>query len=651
MIHWSTLRRVATAVGASVLTLGLLPGSASAGNQGGRFNAASAKVRAAEAPSGPFTVVANNLNNPRKLSIGPDGSVYVAEAGKGGNGNCASDPEGGGNVCAGLTGSITRIAGGTQTRVITGLPSVAPSDGSGATGPADVAMIDGQLRILIQDTNIDNQGANPFGAEGELLGHFVSAPPNTSRPSWTVGADFAKYEAQHNPDNGSPGSGEPAIDSDPYGLTPTATGYAVADAAGNDVLALDKSGTNISLVGVLPTQTVSDGQGGTFQGQPVPTEAIVGPDGALYVGELALSSGPGKARIWRISPGQQPTLYASGFSNISDMAFDAQGRLLVLEFSQGSLESQGPPAPGALIRIEPDSSRTILANDGLIAATGVAVAPSGDIYISNFGVLPESNQGPSGQVVKLPMSAVPGYRMAASDGGLFAFGVDGFFGSLGGTPLNKPIVGIDPVGPGYRMVASDGGVFTFGTSQFFGSMGGQPLNKPIIGLASTPDDLGYWMASSDGGVFAFGDAQFAGSLGGTPLNKPIVGIAAGPTGGYWMVASDGGVFTFGGTGFFGSTGAMKLNKPIVGMAPTPSGKGYWLVASDGGVFTFGDAAFFGSTGAMTLNKPITTIVPASDGKGYRLVATDGGVFVFGSASFNGSLGSTKLNAPIVGGTS
>jgi hypothetical protein len=50
--------------------------------------------------------------------------------------------------------------------------------------------------------------------------------------------------------------------------------------------------------------------------------------------------------------------------------------------------------------------------------------------------------------------------------------------------LNAPIVGIgaDPNSGGYLEVASDGGIFAF-NSPFFGSMGGKPLNKPIVGIA------------------------------------------------------------------------------------------------------------------------------------------------------------------------
>ena len=198
-------------------------------------------------------------------------------------------------------------------------------------------------------------------------------------------------------------------------------------------------------------------------------------------------------------------------------------------------------------------------------------------------------------IARMPLGG--GYRLASSDGGVFAFGDARLFGSMGGLPLNRPMVGIAPTasGLGYWLTAGDGGVFTFGDAGFFGSMGGQPLNKPVVCIAATPTGQGYWLTAVDGGVFTFGDAGFFGSRVGLPLNKPVVGIAATLTGkGYWLAAADGGVFTFGDAGFFGSMGGQPLNKPVVGIAVTPTGKGYWLVAEDGGVFTFGDAGFSGS---------------------------------------------------------
>ena len=41
------------------------------------------------------------------------------------------------------------------------------------------------------------------------------------------------------------------------------------------------------------------------------------------------------------------------------------------------------------------------------------------------------------------------------------------------------------LGTGYWEVASDGGIFTFGDAGYFGSMGGSHLNQPIVGMAAT----------------------------------------------------------------------------------------------------------------------------------------------------------------------
>ena len=246
-----------------------------------------------------------------------------------------------------------------------------------------------------------------------------------------------------------------------------------------------------------------------------------------------------------------------------------------------------------------------------------------------------------------------GYVLAASDGGVFAFGAP-FLGSLGGTRLHAPIEGVaeSPSTGGYWLVAADGGVFAFGDAPFLGSMGGTQLASPVVAMATDPVTGAYWLVASDGGVFAFGDAAFEGSMGGTPLNKPIVAMAATPDGeGYWLVAADGGVFAFGDAAFEGSMGGTPLNEPIVAMAATPDGEGYWLVAADGGVFAFGDAAFEGSMGSSTLNAPITAMACSEGGDGYWLVGGDGGIFALGDAPFEESLGDVRLVEPIVGATS
>ena len=150
---------------------------------------------------------------------------------------------------------------------------------------------------------------------------------------------------------------------------------------------------------------------------------------------------------------------------------------------------------------------------------------------------------------------------------------------------NVPLVGAAADGAGgYWEVAADGGIFSFGDAAFHGSMGGVPLNQPIVGMAATPSGNGYWEVAADGGIFSFGDAAFHGSMGGSALNAPIVGMAATPSGdGYWEVASDGGIFSFGGATFHGSMGAARRSmRRSWAWRPPRSGDGYWEVASDGG---------------------------------------------------------------------
>ncbi len=124
---------------------------------------------------------------------------------------------------------------------------------------------------------------------------------------------------------------------------------------------------------------------------------------------------------------------------------------------------------------------------------------------------------------------------------------------------------------------SAGTVLGRGDAGSYGSLNGSVLNRPIVGMAATPDGQGYWLVASDGGIFAFGDAGFYGSTGAMHLNKPIVGMAATPDGqGYWLVASDGGIFAFGDAGFYGSGAGQTLAQPVVAFAAAPSGRGYWM---------------------------------------------------------------------------
>ncbi len=339
---------------------------------------------------------------------------------------------------------------------------------------------------------------------------------------------------------------------------------------------------------VQATACGSDADGGdAVDGTTVYVPCLSGVE-AIQTG----SSPPGLAERWQAPSGSGgPPIVAGG---------------LIWSIGGGSLHGMDPTT-GTTVEDVPVGSEanhfpTPSVGDGLL------LAPSADAVVAYSGSA--GIPGPPSPPPPAPPRA--SYWEVASDGGIFAFGNAQFFGSMGGKPLNRPVVGMasTPTGGGYWEVASDGGIFAFGNAQFFGSMGGRPLNQPIVGVAATPTGHGYWEVASDGGIFAFGNAQFFGSMGGRPLNQPIVGVAATPTGhGYWEVASDGGLFAFGNAPFDGSMGGRPLNQPVVGMASTSTGGGYWEVARDGGIFTFGSALFSGSMGGAVLDAPVVGLAP------------------------------------------
>jgi len=74
------------------------------------------------------------------------------------------------------------------------------------------------------------------------------------------------------------------------------------------------------------------------------------------------------------------------------------------------------------------------------------------------------------------------------------------------------------------MTGADGGVFANGDAGFYGSTGNIHLIRPVVGMAATPDGKGYWFVESDDGAFDHGSAPFDGSPGAAGPTD-VIGIA------------------------------------------------------------------------------------------------------------------------------
>jgi glucose/arabinose dehydrogenase len=110
---------------------------------------------------------------------------------------------------------------------------------------------------------------------------------------------------------------------------------------------------------------------------------VKGPDGAYYVSELTGAPfAAGTARIYRLVPGEEPTIFLTGFKTVIDLDFGPDGSLYVLEHASGPVFFGGP---GRVIRVAPDGTR-IDAVTGLTRPTSVAVDRDGTIYVTNRGI-------------------------------------------------------------------------------------------------------------------------------------------------------------------------------------------------------------------------------------------------------------------------
>ena len=380
---------------------------------------------AAQAQSG-FQTVMSGLDNPYGLAFGPDGGLYVAEAGTGNNG-ASSGPGftgGSGPVYFGDTGAVSRLLDGVQTRVISGLPSLGPAGGGEATGLQGIAFngsgqlygafglggTEAQRDQLVTDI-LTTTGAGSTNA-GDL-GQLVRLNPafNTITPQ----SDLVPYETQNytknNPDGQPP-------EANPYGLAALpGGGFAVSDGGGNVVLSAPAGGGAPSLLAQLPDIT-----NGGHSYQTVPTGLALDSHGNLYAGEFTGFPFPvGGANVVSLDPAtKQPSVFASGFTTITGLTFAPNGDLYVLDLTTNGLG----PNPGAaqLLQFDPATgTHALLATlPGGSDYTSLLAGPDNSLYVSSQGL-----GAGDGEVLRFSPAAVPEASTTVSFGLLLMLGLGG----------------------------------------------------------------------------------------------------------------------------------------------------------------------------------------------------------------------------------
>jgi hypothetical protein len=289
------------------------------------------------------------------------------------------------------TGRILRDSdSGTKTVIASGLPSTVADtpEGPQASGVDAVIQVGSVYYFTAGESGTDKGFDSVYsvteGGKAQLI------------------AELLPIEKANNFDGGFESPGKPETIVNAYDLAwDGKNGLFVSASGANTVFHVTLDG-KVTPYAIFKERANPEfpGVGGPTMDQ-VPTGIVVGPDGALYVSTLTGFPFPeGGAVVYRMQDKDgdgdameagETTVFASGLTTATDLAFDKDGSLLVAQFSLDMLTE----APGNVVRVK-DGALSVVGAP-LISPTGITVLGDGTIMVAQefLGIVADINSATS----------------------------------------------------------------------------------------------------------------------------------------------------------------------------------------------------------------------------------------------------------------